>query len=548
MHFSNSSRKIYMKNHLILLAISILGAFPGFAQIVSVTPQNSSCTQYGRADFTVVLKGEWDNPYRQEEARLDLMLVSPSGKTLLLPAYHVAGASGEESVWAARFTPQEVGMYAGAFRYSQPGLESLSQLCTLRVSAGSGHGILHVNDNWTLRFDDGTLFRGVGENICWESRASDDSKFFKALHEQHDRFSYPAMLPKFAENGGNFTRLWMCSWNFPIDRKADFNNPRYQACETPINESAAARLDETVELCEKLGIRIMLCMGAGDARTDHSFFADEAARAEHRNRLRYIVARWGYSPAIAMWEFFNEIDNIQFRDAARPISAADIVDWHADMSRYIKSIDPFGHIVTTSISHRDLKGLNDLPDMDINQKHIYKNTAVIPKTIADYEAAHGKPYIVGEFGYEWDWSKNFDDFADGMDSDFRRGLWLGLFNPTPVTPMSWWWEYFDERDMVKYFNAPALVNDMMLASGRGRFVPCEVSAGQAEAYALRCGSRTFVYVFNNTKAKIGRINVEAAGSCRELDIEKAVWGRSSSCKGSISTRIAPGQEKVFVIE
>ena len=76
------------------------------------------------------------------------------------------------------------------------------------------------------------------------------------------------------------------------------------------------------------------------------------------NRLRYIVARWGYSPAIGMWEFFNEIDNIQFRDAKNPIPAEEIVAWHARMARYLKSIDPYGHPVTTSISHRDLEGLN----------------------------------------------------------------------------------------------------------------------------------------------------------------------------------------------
>lgn len=137
------------------------------------------------------------------------------------------------------------------------------------------------------------------------------------------------------------------------------------------------------------------------------------------------------------------------------------------MGKYLKEIDPFGHPVTTSISHRDLAGLNEVPSLDINQKHIYRNTAIIPSTIRDYEERFGKPYVIGEFGYEWDWSLNFDDFADDMDRDFRRGLWYGLFSPTPVTPMSWWWEYFENRGMMTYFRGVREISDRMLAAGNG---------------------------------------------------------------------------------
>lgn len=537
-----------MKQFPLLLAIGLLTFPKAYAQIIKVNPASTSCALYERMDIDVELKGEWANPYRQEEARLDMIVTVPNGKNSVVPAFFVEGESGKPSHWAVRYTPQTTGQHTYLLRYTQPGMESVSQSYKLNVSEGNGHGFLHTADNWTLRYDDGTPFRGIGENICWESRANDDSKYFKALHEQHNRFSYPAMLPKFAENGGNFTRIWMCSWNFPIDKKDHFNNPRYEACDGPINPSAVKRLDETIELCERLGIKIMLCIGAGEARTNGEFFVSEVAKAAHRNRLRYIVARWGYSEAIAMWEFFNEIDNIQFRDRNNPIPAKDIVDWHSDMARYIKSIDVHKHIVTTSISHRDLEGLNSIADMDINQKHIYNNTSVIPKTIKDYARKFGKPYIIGEYGYEWDWSKNFDDFADGMDMDFRRGLWYGLFSPTPVTPMSWWWEYFDNRNMQRFFRAPALVNKEMIESGNGSFVPCEASADNGQAFAVKCGKKTYVYLFNDSKLAMKKVQVEAGGTLRELDIERAVWRKGRKCEGTISTSVKPNAEKVFVIE
>ena len=217
-----------MKQILPTALIALMACFSTSAQIKSVTaPETASL--YSKVECSVTLTGQWTNPYLQEEAYLDMEVVSPSGKTLTLPCYWVSGKSGQQSQWNARFIPQETGTYSYVFKYYQKGrLESESAKGSLKVSKSGRSGILHVNDNWTLKYDNGELFRGIGENLCWESRTSDDSKFFKELHQQHDRFNYDVMLPEFASNGGNFVRIWMCSWNFPIDRQKNFNNSRYQ--------------------------------------------------------------------------------------------------------------------------------------------------------------------------------------------------------------------------------------------------------------------------------------------------------------------------------
>ena len=547
---------------LLSIFLAAFTAWTAGAQILSVDGPKR-VPRYGRADFTIVLQGTWNNPYLQEEVTLDMVLTAPSGRTLTLPCYFVEGESGGRSHWAARFTPQEKGRYSYVFRYAEKG-HPVSESPKGRFEAGkpAGHGILHTREwnDWVLYFDDGTPFRGVAENICWESRDRDDSKFFSELHEQGDRYNYDVMLPQFAAAGGNFCRLWMCSWNFPIDRHWNFNNRRYTESDAYFNPSAVARLDHTVELGEKLGISFMLCMGAGEARTDHDFFVSPEAKARHRNYLRYIVARWGYSPAIGMWEFFNEIDNIQFRDNAHPIPAADIVDWHTEMAAYLKKIDPFGHIVTTSISHRDLEGLNDVKDMDINQKHIYRATSSIPETIVRYEKAHGKPYVIGEFSYEWDWSKNFDDFGEDMDLDFKRGLWYGLFSPTPITPMSWWWEYFENRGMVPYFRNVRYVNDRMLKVGKGSFEPVEVEADGAEAFAVRFGGIVYVYAYNPSSQPVSVLRIPAptyalriAPKVTPLDFAKHRFKggkRIAPSEGylTIPVDLAPRSEVLFEIQ
>ena len=482
---------------LFILAVFIITIAQ--AQVNDVKLLSKEVVQYDRADFSIRLTGTWENPYLQEQVALDMVLTSPGGKELVLPCFYVFGESGEMSQWAARFSPQEPGKYQYQFRFSEKGVvKDVSGKFYFDSEPSKLKGFLRAKNNWILEFDNGEPFRGVAMNLCWESRTNDDSKFFKVLHEKHEKYNYDYLVPLFAKSGGNFCRVWMCSWNFPIDRKNNFNNHRYTPAEKYFNPSAVAKLDQFVELCEQEDVYVMLCMGQGDVQADHDFFISDEAKTRYRNRLRYIVARWGYSPNIAMWEFFNEIDNIQYRQQGNPIPAKDIVAWHTEMSEYLRELDPFQHIRTTSISHRDLEGLNSIPGIDINQKHIYKNTSGIPGEIEKYEKEFGKPYVIGEFGYEWDWSKNFDEFGDGMDFDFKRGLWYGLFTSTPVTPMSWWWEYFENRSMIPYFRGVREINDRMLNSGNGDFKKIKAYADGLETYGVQCGETVFVYVLNKS--------------------------------------------------
>lgn len=475
------------------------------AQIKTVTLKTVNPSLYERVDIDIELVAKFSNPYFQEEAALDMHITTPSGKKLMLPCYYESGESGKTSLWKARFAPQETGKYNYTFQLSKGGKKrSTSKPQTFNVQASQKPGFLHTKSDWILQFDNGQPFRGVAENICWETRDNDDSKFFKQLHERADIYNYDYMLTDFARNGGNFYRTWMCSWNLPIDYKGPFNNSRYTVSDDYYNPSALARMDYLIELSESLDLYIMLTLGQGGfstrdrgvVNTSEEFFASRKARDWYKNRLRYIVARWGYSPAIAMWEFFNEVDNVQFRNRNNPIDGKIIVDWHDEMSTYIKQIDPYRHIVTTSISHRDIEGLNSIANIDINQKHIYNNTSILPAEINKYVREFGKPYIIGEFGREWDWSKNFDDFSDEMDIDFKRGLWYGIFSPTPVTPMSWWWEYFDARRLTPYFRGVRAINDRMLKAGNGTFEPITVKAGNLQAFGVKCGKEIYVYLFN----------------------------------------------------
>lgn len=489
-----------------LFLVSLSGC--GNDVIKRYTLLTDGVVQYEKAEFEIVVGETFANPYDQREVALNMILTSPSGNSVFLPCFFDREIS-DGSVWIARFAPREAGKYQYHFQLLRKGAdEALSMTGTLVADRSEQDGFLHIHDFWTLRFDSGKPFRGIGENVGWEPRSFSDPKW-----------NYDYLLPKLAHNGANFFRSWMAPNNFPLEWKTVRNTNRYSNTDAYFNPGGVQRLDEIVTMADSLGLYMMLAFDShntliegnqweihnynvangGPARNPEAFFTSAESREKYKNRLRYIVARWGYSTSIGAWEFFNEIDNAAFTRQDSTIIPHDaITSWHKEMAAYLKEIDPYDHIVTTSVSHREIDGLYALKELDLNQMHIYKRTGRIPSGIRRYVNEYDKPFSWGEFGYEWDWNKDFEVIGDEMDFDYKRGLWYGLFSPTPILPMSWWWEFFDARGMTSYFRNVREINDRMLKAGNGDFEEVAVTSAGCEAFAVKCGETYFVYLLNNS--------------------------------------------------
>jgi len=489
-------------------------------KINNYTLLDKTVVQYDKAEWDINTGAAFTNPYNPKDITLDMVLVSPSGKPVVLPCYFERGDT-TASLWKARFAPQEAGKYSYFFRMQNRSGQVESLKGYFIVQPSSKPGFLHKNTLWTFKFDNGQLFRGIGENVGWESRSFENPKW-----------TYDYLLPTLSKNGANFFRTWMCYWNMPLEWQKVASTKRYSNTDKYFNPGAIKRMDELVHLTDSLHLYFMLTLdwhghlmegggwknspynviNGGPAKTPTEFFTLRSARDKYKNKLRYVVARWGYSTSIAAFEFFNEIDNAAFNGAdSILIPHAAITQWHDEMSRYLKDIDPYGHMVTTSISHRDIMGMNSLAYIDFNQKHIYKHTEKIPGIYPDYIKDFGKPYVVAEFGYRWE-----DDdpkYGEGFDYDYKRGLWYGLFSPTPILPMTWWWELFDTRSMTPYFNGVRQISDEMLKAGNGTFEQFVVSADRVETHGVKCGGKYFIYLLNNTGEKIeSPVSLDFTGS------------------------------------
>jgi hypothetical protein len=304
----------------------------------------------------------------------------------------------------------------------------------------------------------------------------------------------------------------MCPWNLPLETQKVNSTKRYKDTEAYFHPGGIQRMEELLHLIDSLGLYVMLTLdmnsgnwrnspynvaNGGPAKTYTEFFSLPEAMEKYKNKLRYVVARWGYSTNIGAWEFFNEIDNGVFtRQDSILIPHVYVTQWHQEMSRYLKDIDPYQHLVTTSISHRDIAGMNSVPYIDFNQKHIYKHTEKIPGIYPDYIQTFGKPYVVGEFGFRWEDAD--PKYAKEADYDYKRGLWFGMFSPTPILPMSWWWELFDDEKMTPYFRGVREISDKMLKEGNGQFEQIPVAANVVHAQGVKCGKTYFVYLLNES--------------------------------------------------
>jgi hypothetical protein len=197
----------------------------------------------------------------------------------------------------------------------------------------------------------------------------------------------------------------------------------------------------------------------GPCKTPQEYFTSPEARDFVKRRLRYSVARWGWSMHLAAWELWNEVDNNEGFDPAANEA------WHREMAAYLKSIDPWKHLITTS--WRDPRMLA-LPDIDIAQGHSYWNAQYDTAEYALQDTDHlmrpfGKPFFFGEQGV------GKPGEAVGNDPEgqhFHDAMWSTALSGAAGTGLYWWWHnYVEPLNLYRHY-APlaAFLKDEDLAA------------------------------------------------------------------------------------
>ncbi|MCX7015909.1 MAG: cellulase family glycosylhydrolase [Candidatus Sumerlaeota bacterium] len=345
--------------------------------------------------------------------------------------------------WRARLMPQEAGAWKARFTYRDNTGEKAWDL-PFNVAEGQTDGFVRVSprDKRYLEFDSGKPFFPVGMNLLGK-----------------DLVLYRRYVEPLARNGGNYVRIWL-----------SMNNLGFELEPSRYAQDRAAQLDALFDYFRERGVYTMVCLNdfrevgtfgqgsywdksvfnaavGGPCARPEDVFTNPAAIQLYERKLRYAVARWGASPAVMAWEFFNEF-NYTEAWKANPQAAR---DWHAKMGACLRSIDPYGHLITSSFSGLEDDALWTLPVMDIVQRHFYLQAG---RSFTDYATAaiaflapHGKPALIGEFGRK----KNEHADADATGVSLHDGLWASALSGGCGAAATWWWQWLEQYNLWSQF-------------------------------------------------------------------------------------------------
>ncbi|NRA38285.1 MAG: cellulase family glycosylhydrolase [Planctomycetes bacterium] len=298
----------------------------------------------------------------------------------------------------------------------------------------------------------GKVFIPIGLNIAWGTPPY-------RLEQQLD------YIQKFAKNGGNHIRLWMCSWSAGIESD--------QADQYRLDHGAL--LDRLLTACRTHNIYVSLVLDNHHDLVHGKKFPYGATTVEritnflqvplsdqYKRRLRYIVARYGADQQIMNWELFNELDEALF-DHAPPDKMGNLhqicKQWVNASASFISSIDADQHLLSSSLSWSSWDDVMAAEELDLVQVHSYipefrhlhqlQKDGILPLQ-AHISRLNGfaRPYCFSELGYHGSNEKNDGNEADPQGLLLRQQAWAGFLLGGYGSGMTWWWDtYIDTNKL-----------------------------------------------------------------------------------------------------
>lgn len=442
--------------------------------ITGLIANNASIPRFDRFELTVQFTGAYNNPFDYDEILVRAVFTAPSGRKdttegFYMSGYNLSTSNGNltptgTNSFKVRFAPSETGTYnyVVSVRNAQGTATSASN--TFQSTASSRKGFVRRNNSNYLSFDNGDQYILIGQNQAWQ--------------QSNKYLDYKNWTDKLAAQNANFIRLWQCHWGLGIEWTG---NP-YNGLKS-YSQVNSFYTDKLLEECEAKGIYVMLCINhhgmvsttvnpdwgtspynvanGGPCANTKEFFTNTTAKNLHKNRLRYIVARWGYSRHIMSWELFNEVDWTDDFSKTDGVVKTAVRNWHLEMAAYLKSIDPYKHLVTTSYYNpADDDEVWKSKDIDFTQTHFYNGSANFETVLADGVRTDleqvRKPAYTGEFGVNTAQSNLSTIDPDGIH--IHNAVWATLFSGGMGGGSTWWWDsYIAPRDLYYHYKAPALM-------------------------------------------------------------------------------------------
>lgn len=419
-----------------------------------------------------------NNPYAQHFLRIQFIC---HGKIYNVPAFYMQDAKADEESnkyittntewpWRVRFAVPDTGnwqcnlLIGETVEKSVPKFSGISFSCV----AGKNHGYLNVApDKKYFQFTDGTPFFPLGQNIAW----SDPLLREHAETEPEKYGGYYGVyhyLNNLADNGGNYVRVYMAHWSTGLEWE-----------ELGVyDQTRAIALDSIMKIAEARGLHVQLAIdlsvgtGINIPQNEWSpyrktfvkengkaadFLNDTNALKAIDNYIKYIYARWAFSPTVASieilseqnyWDGFEEHENY-FRNFITHVNNL----LRNDLGDKV-------HMLSTCCGEKKYSDIFSNPALSFCDLHYYSNRFI--SNAQRFEIIHdrayeknNKPFLFGETGMINGPKNNSDadDFEHCNDINFHNTFWSTMFMGDAGCGIYWWqWKSDSNREN----NFPAL--------------------------------------------------------------------------------------------
>lgn len=440
---------------LLIFIIFLLAGFSGTANPVftSVSANSATVSKYQKFELTVNFTASYSNPYDFNQINLKCKFTSPTGLVYNVDGFYYQAfnmpqpnnlvAVGSPD-WRVRFAPNEIGTWTYLLTCTDINGTTAYPVGQFQCTVSALRGFIHPAANKQFSYDDGGKFFGIGTNLGWT--------------EWSEGFTiYEDWINELGENGGNFTKIVMAPWSFELEwQETGLGN--YSA-----RQNRAWALDWIYEHLANNGVYCQLNImihdvmkpantpgwnqnpynlaNGGPCNEPQNFLVNSTAKSLFQRKIRYIMARWGYSPYTAAWEILSEADNTGVYNDFR----TQTISWLNEMSAFTKTNDIRNRPISSgfAIPEHDADYWNS-PTTTFTQMHIYTLIPDLEIKIynysKDYLAKYNKPAIVGEFSLAYTPEEVFQNDPTGIT--FHNTLWASALSGTASTAMSWWWNSY----------------------------------------------------------------------------------------------------------
>ncbi|MEI6787275.1 MAG: DUF5060 domain-containing protein [bacterium] len=502
-----------------------------------VRPSAQQVPCYEKFEVTFDIPDRYANPFNPEEVSVTATVATPDGKTNTIDGFHTRDyyrtvtPTGEETLpqgpshWKIRYAPTQPGLYHYSL-HVRDAHGSASWGPGVFVARPSTHpGFVRVSktDPRYFEFDNGNYFFPIGHNIRSPFDERFNSNFPWVKRWTEGTTAYARHFSAMHENGENMAEVWMAAWSLGLEWSPKW--PGYHGV-GQYNLMNAWELDRVIDAADRNGIYLNLVIHnhgkfsgiidgewddnpfnkklGGDLEKSEEYFSDPRAKQAFQQLMRYIIARWGYSPRIFAWELWSEL-NLTGSDWGF-YRTTNCVSWHGFATTAINQMDPNRHLITThycsdyTSQNMDITALPGLTHSSVDAYHRDSRVLNIVDLLAGTAQCNnpsGKPVMVTEFGG----ASNAQGLVH-LENSLHAALWSSTCIPIAGTPLFWWWGLIEEENFYPEFLA---VSRFM--KGEDRRDPALVSCSPALvmpdqpgvsllSQSLKSGTRALCWIYD----------------------------------------------------